>query len=252
MKKIPLFLLLAAGLCVDSQAQSFGDFLKNAAADAARQAVAGNVRQAVTNAVDSAAQGITRPAAASAAGAEAQPAAVPAVPAVAVAAPAVPPGCMRMKGTPLDIGARPDSFQPAGLWPEDTGCPVYNFRDLKFDTARAAKSAFREASKVRCNDCEGGWWFDAWGGRSLIKEGDYSREFPKLLASLEPGQSVGWKGNRYQVSITAIGNHPIGEVPCKQFHYVLKDKDKQVAEYDGMYCEYRSPYASNPTWNEIV
>jgi len=232
-----LFLLLGAGIVHDSRAQSWGDFLKNAASDAARQAVGNNVRQAVTGAVDGAAKGLTQPAA---------PAAQAPVQSV------TPPGCARRKGTPLPIGERPDGFEPAALWPEDTGCPVYSVSDLKFDKARAAKTAFREASKVPCSDCEGGYAFDAWGGRSLVKSGDYSREFPKLLVALEEGKSLGWKGKRYDVRITATGAHPIGEMPCRQFHYTLHEKARLVAEYDGMYCEYTRPYIANPSWNEVV
>lgn len=227
-----LFLLLGAGIVHDSRAQSWGDFLKNAASDAARQAVGNNVRQAVTGAVDGAAMGLAQPAA----------------PVQAAAA----AGCPRRKGTPLPIGERPEGFEPAGLWPEDTGCPVYSVSDLKFDKARAAKTAFREASKVPCNDCEGGYAFDAWGGRSLVKSGDYSREFPKLLVALEEGKSLGWKGKRYDVRITAVGAHPIGEMPCRQFHYTLLEKGRLVAEYDGMFCEYTRPYIANPSWNEVV
>lgn len=232
-----LVLLLGAGIVHDSRAQSWGDFLKNAAGDAARQAVGNNVRQAVTSAVDGAARGLTQPAA---------PVAQAPVQAVAM------PGCERRKGTPLPIGERPEGFEPAGLWPENTGCPVYSVSDLKFDRARAAKTAFREASKVPCNDCEGGYAFDAWGGRSLVKGGDYSKEFPKLLVALEEGKSLGWKGQRYEVRITAVGAHPIGEMPCRQFHYTLLEKGRLVAEYDGMVCEYTGPYIANPSWNEVV
>jgi hypothetical protein len=162
----------------------------------------------------------------------------------------LPAGCKRYKGTPLELGARPEAF-PAALRPENA-CPVYVFGDLEFKGARAAKDAFREASKIPCDDCEGGYYFDAWGGRTLIKQGDYSKEFPKLLASLKEGQSVGWKGNRYHVAITNTGSHPLGATPCKQFHYTLKEKGKLVAEYDGMYCEYVRPYLSKPEWNEVV
>lgn len=232
-----LVLLLGAGIVHDSRAQSWGDFLKNAAGDAARQAVGNNVRQAVTSAVDGAARGLAQPAA---------PAAQALVQSDAT------PGCARRKGTPLPIGERPEDFEPAGLWPENTGCPVYSVSDLKFDRARAAKTAFREASKVPCNDCEGGYSFDAWGGRSLVKGGDYSKEFPKLLVALEEGKSLGWKGQRYEVRITAIGAHPIGEMPCRQFHYTLLEKGRLVAEYDGMVCESTRPHVANPSWNEVV
>lgn len=235
MKKLPILLLL--GLSFNCQAQSFGDFLKNAAADAARQAVGNNVRQAVTHAVDSAARGVTQPGSATAA-----------------AAPSFPPGCVRMKGTPLAIGERPDSYQPESLWP-DTRCPVYSYSDLKFEAATAAKHAFVEASKVRCKDCEGGYWPDAWGWRALVKDtrgGNTGDEFAKMLVALKEGESLKWKGNQYDGTVTATGAHPIGELPCRQFRYVLTEKGRQVAEYDSLLCEYTGPYASKPGWHEKV
>ena len=255
-----ILLLTGACLSLNAQAQSFGDFLKNSAANAARAAVSGTVDRAVTGAIDRAFQGNPEQAQAQAqpqvqAQAQAaQPADAAATAAAPVAAkPPLPAGCKRMKGANLLLGPRPDSFEPAGLWPENTQCPVGSFRDFEFKQAREAKYAFREASKIRCHGCEGGYAFDAWGGHSLIKKGsDYSVEFPKLLASLKRGESVSWKGNQYHVSITNIGDHPIGDTPCKQFHYVLKDAGKLVSEYDGMYCEYTRPYISKPTWNEVV
>ncbi|MEH6436636.1 hypothetical protein [Massilia sp. DD77] len=267
MKHIQLILLLGgACLSLNSQAQSFGDFLKNSAVNAARAAVSGNVDRAVTGAIDRAFSGAPEQdqsqAADTAAAAGAPISAIPAAASSAfaapapqaAAAPALAAGCKkRLKEDNLLLGARPESFEPAGLWPENAACAVHSFRDFEFKQAREAKHAFREASKIRCHGCEGGYAFDAWGGHGLIKKGgDYSAEFAKLLVALKQGQSVGWKGNKYHVSITKVGEHPIGDTPCNQFHYVLKDGGKQVAQYDGMYCEYARPYISKPTWNEVV
>ena len=252
-----ILLLTGACLSLNAQAQSFGDFLKQSAANAARAAVSGNVDRAVTGAVDrafqAAAQAPQAAAAQPAGAASPDPAQAAAPQAVANPPAPLPAGCKRMKGAKLLLGPKPDSFEPAGLWPENTGCPVYSFGDFEFKQAREAKAAFREASKIRCHGCEGGYAFDAWGGHSLIaKGGDYSVEFPKLLASLKRGESVGWKGTRYQVSITSTGDHPIGDTPCRQLHYVLRDGGKTVSEYDGMVCEYTRPYIARPTWNEVV
>lgn len=248
MKKLPLVLLLGAGLSLDGQAQSFGDFLKNAAADAARQAVAGNVRQAVSGAVDAAAKSVTQP------GSAGTPAAVAPAPAAAGTRPSTPPGCAKVYGTPLAIGERPDTYQPEALWP-DTRCPVSSYGDLKFEKATAAKHAFVKASKVRCKDCEGGYWPDAWGWRSLVKDsrgGNYVDEFAKMLVALKEGESLQWKGNQYDGTVTATGAHPIGELPCRQFHYVLSEKGKAVAEYDSLLCEYKGPYSSKASWHVKV
>ncbi len=256
-----ILLLTGACLSLNAQAQSFGDFLKQSAANAARAAVSGNVDRAVTVAIDRAFEGAAQPAQAQAVAAQPDDAARPpetaaaqqlAAPQVA-AKPPLPAGCKRMKGAKLLLGPRPDSFEPAGLWPENTQCPVGSFRDFEFKQAREAKYAFRDASKIRCQGCEGGYYFDAWGGHSLLRKGaDYPVEFPRLLAGLKRGESVSWKGTQYHVSITSIGDHPIGDTPCRQLHYVLKDGSKTVSEYDGMVCEYTRPYISKPTWNEVV
>jgi hypothetical protein len=163
-----------------------------------------------------------------------------------------PAGCKPGQGATLVAGPRPEDFTPQTLWPENGACPVGRFADFQFERAKAARTAFREASKVRCGDCEGGYGFDAWGGRELVKQGDYAVEFPKLLAGLDVGQSVGWKGSRYQVTITATGAHAVGAVPCRQLHHVLKEGTAVVAEYDGMVCQYKGDYAAHATWNEVI
>ena len=237
MKKL-LPTLLCACLAVDSQAQSFGDFLKSAITETAKNVVTNSATKALTPAA------VQPPATAATEAADADPGAAQAAPST---------GCKRMKGAKLSVGPKPDSFEPAILWPENTECPVGRFGDFEFKQAEAAKTAFREASAYPCDDCEGGRYFDAWGGRSLIKSGaDYSKEFPKLLVALEQGKSLGWKGKKYNVTITATGEHPIGETPCKQFHYTLKQGAKTVSEYDGMYCKWQGAYSSEATWHETV
>jgi hypothetical protein len=247
MKKYLPTLMLAAGLVIDAQAQSFGDFLKSAAGEVAKNLVTNTATKAMTPNTEAA----KAPAAADADPAAALLAAAAAP--TAAAAPALPAGCKRIKGANLSVGPRPDDFEPAILWPENTQCPVGRFGDFEFKQAQAAKSAFREASAYPCNDCEGGKYFDAWGGRSLVKNGgDYSKEFPKMLIALEKGKSLGWKGTKYSVSITAIGEQPVGETPCKQFHYTLKQGAKTVSEYDGMFCKWQGAYSSEATWHETV
>jgi hypothetical protein len=247
MKKHFTILLLATGLLFDAQAQSFGDFLKSAAGEVAKNLVTNSATKALTPNAE-------QPKAPAAADGDAAAAALVAAAApAAVAQAALPAGCKKMKGANLSVGPKPDSFEPAILWPENTQCPVGRFGDFEFKQAQAAKTAFREASAYPCDDCEGGRYFDAWGGRSLIKNGgDYSKEFPKMLIALEKGKSLGWKGRKYSVTITAIGEQPIGETPCKQFHYMLKQGAKTVSEYDGMYCKWQGAYSSEATWHETV
>jgi hypothetical protein len=246
-------LLLGASLALDAQAQSFGDFLKSTVTETAKNVITNTATKALTANLEPAKAPVAIGDAADAdpaAGAAASTAANTAT--IAAAKPAAPAGCKRIKGANLSVGPKPDTFEPAILWPENTQCPVGRFGDFEFKQAEAAKTAFREASAYPCDDCEGGRYFDAWGGRSLIKSGDYSKEFPKLLVALEQGKSVGWKGRKYSVTITATGEHPIGETPCKQFHYTLKQGAKTVSEYDGMYCKWQGPYSSQASWHETV
>jgi hypothetical protein len=238
MQKPFLTLLLGACLALDAQAQSFGDFLKSAVTETARNVITNSATKALTPNVE-------QPKVPAAADADTAAASKP-------AQATLPAGCKRMKGAKLTVGPKPDSFEPAILWPENTQCPVGSFGDFEFKQAEAAKTAFREASAYPCDDCEGGRYFDAWGGRSLIKNGDYSKEFPKLLLALETGKSVGWKGKKYSVAITATGEHPIGETPCKQFHYTLKQGARLVSEYDGMFCKWQGAYSSEATWHETI
>jgi hypothetical protein len=253
MQKTFLTLLLGACLAFDAQAQSFGDFLKSAVTETARNVITNSATKALTPNVE---QPKALPAAdadPAAASAAASPAAASPADASKPAQAALPAGCKRMKGAKLTVGPKPDSFEPAILWPENTQCPVGRFGDFEFKQAEAAKTAFREASAYPCDDCEGGRYFDAWGGRALIKSGgDYSKDFPKLLLALETGKSVGWKGKKYSVAITATGEHPIGETPCKQFHYTLKQGARLVSEYDGMFCKWQGAYSSEATWHETI
>jgi hypothetical protein len=238
MKKTLPTLLLCAFLAFDSQAQSLGDFLKSAAGEVAKNLVTNSATKAMIPTAEAV---------------KASPGAGADGDALAAAQPAAPAGCKRMRGANLSVGPKPDTFEPAILWPENIQCPVTGFGDFEFKQAQAAKHAFREASAYPCNDCEGGRYFDAWGGRALIKKGgDYSKDFPRLLLALDQGKSVGWKGKKYEVTITAIGENPIGETPCKQFHYTLRQGAKTVSEYDGMYCKWQGAYSSEATWHDTV
>lgn len=54
----------------------------------------------------------------------------------------------------------------------------------------AAKSAYVWASKDGCKDWVSGYWPDAWGWRSLVKDsrnGNYTDEFGKMLVALKEG-----------------------------------------------------------------
>lgn len=235
-------LLFALGICIvpamacaDSL---FDSIIKGAATEAARSVIGGASQQPAGDGVSVPATGATG-----------------AVTSTATTAPAAAqkPGCLRTRATPLPpLGPRPDSYAPAILWPEDTGCDYYKFSDLKFEQARAQKKAFVDASKVRCSDCEGGYSYDAWAHFFLVKGGDYSKKFSEMLIALKPGQSLKWKGSRFNGVVQATGEHPIGPYPCRQYHWTLKDGSKVVAERDGLYCEFKGDYAATARWQEIL
>jgi hypothetical protein len=261
MQKTLPILLLGACLALDAQAQSFGDFLKSAVTETARNVITNSATKALTPNVeqpkapaaadaDTDADTAAAPAAASPAAASTAAASPAAAPKPALAA--VPAGCKRIKGPTLTLGPKPDSFEPAILWPENTQCPVRYFDQFEFKQAQAAKRAFSDASAFPCSDCEGGKDFDSLGWRSVVKGDDYMKEFPKLLLALERGKSLGWKGKKYSVTVTAVSEHPIGETPCKQFHYTLKQGARTVSEYDGMYCKWSYDATSEAKWVQAV
>lgn len=152
-------------------------------------------------------------------------------------------GCPRVnRGASLAaVGERPSDYAPAVLWPENGACEIMSFRDLKFPAAEAQKKAFTDASKVRCSDCEGGYGYDAW-----------AKIPPAKFIALQPGERLSWKGSRYQGSVVLTGQHAIGNFPCRQYHWTLKDGSRVVAEREGLFCQYKAPYSTSPGWNEIL
>lgn len=164
------------------------------------------------------------------------------------------PGCRKLKGNVLPpVGERPADFKPEVLWPEETQCSYYKFADLKFDAAREMKKKFENASKVPCSDCEGGYSFDAWAHFSMGKGGISKEKFEAMLVALKPGQHIDWKGAKFQGQVLLSGEQPVAGFPCKQFHWTLKDKSgNQVAEREGMYCEYKEEYSTTAKWHEIL
>lgn len=177
-------------------------------------------------------------------------------PAAGTAAPRSRAGCPKSKHTSeLDIGTRPADY-PAAIWPDNNGCPSFLFRDLPFDTARAQKKAFEDASATQCSDCEGGRFFDAWAHFFVINDGHALEKFAKMQLDLASGQSISWKGNRYGGTVQATTSHAIGPFPCRQFHWTLKDPSKKgspiVAEREGLFCEYKGEYEGHATWHEVI
>lgn len=222
------------------------DTLKNAAARAAVNAVE---KAAETPKTETEAHAPSASAAASASTSANATLAATAAPAAAAA-----PGCRKLKGKVLPpVGPRPADFRPEVLWPEETTCSYYKFADLKFDAARAQKKQFEDASKVRCSDCEGGYSFEAWAHFMMGKGGISKDKFEEMLVALKPGQTIAWKGKQFVGEVGLTGEQPVAGTPCKQFHWLLKDKTgKLVAEREGMYCQYTGDYSTVAKWHEIL
>lgn len=267
MKNTRLLALLctaAASTTIAASAHAqFMDMLKNAVGNATAHAVASAAGNAAGKATTEAlsgggGKGQNNPQNNASSTPQSQPVSQPAAPVVtqAVSAPAATnarPGCPRTRATPLaPIGPRPDTYQPEILWPEEPACGAFRFADLKFDAARAQLRAFTDASAVPCNDCEGGKAYDAWA-RHHLPGGDYDNKFNQMLVALKPGETFKWKGARYSGTIALTGEHPIGEVPCKQFHWTLRDKANNIAaERAGLYCQWKGDYSASAKWQEVL
>ncbi|RAK65378.1 hypothetical protein [Phenylobacterium kunshanense] len=121
-------------------------------------------------------------------------------------------------------------------WPVNLGSrSVTSPMRLEFSPeTKAAKDAFLEFSKVRCNDCEGGYAYDAWA-QHHVKVGYEYNAFHNKVGGLAMGQSITWTGAAATGSITVVGETPIKGWRCKQLKWELK-KGTQRAERPGLYC----------------
>lgn len=219
MSKMTLAALVAAAISITlcSPAAAQGGFLKNLA----RQAAAAAIQNAAT----------PRPQDAAA------PSSQDAAPADDVAED-VAPEQVATSGPapwPLNVGAR----------------SVTSPTQLEFSPeTQAAKKAFVEFSKVRCNDCEGGYSYDAWA-QHHVKVGYEYNAFHNKIGGLAMGQSVTWTGSAAVGSITVVGETPIRGWRCKQLKWELK-KGAARAERPGLYCVSPSSVGSaKEQWLEV-
>ena len=137
-------------------------------------------------------------------------------------------------------------------WPVNLGSrTVTSPAALEFSPeTNAAKEAFLEFSKFRCNDCEGGYAYDAWA-QHYVKVGYEYNAFQNKVGGLAMGQSITWTGAAATGSITVVGETPIKGWRCKQLKWELK-KGAQRAERPGLYCV--SPASASSTkenWMEV-
>lgn len=218
MSKMTLAALVAAAISITlcSPAAAQGGFLKNLA----RQAAAAAIQNAAT----------PRPQDAAA------PSSQDAAPADEVAEDVAPEQVATSgPAPPLNVGAR----------------SVTSPTQLEFSPeTQAAKKAFVEFSKVRCNDCEGGYAYDAWA-QHHVKVGYEYNAFHNKIGGLAMGQSVTWTGSAAVGSITVVGETPIRGWRCKQLKWELK-KGAARAERPGLYCVSPSSVGSaKEQWLEV-
>lgn len=131
-------------------------------------------------------------------------------------------------------------------WPLNVGAPsVKNPMHLKFsDDLEGRKKAFLEFSKVSCNDCEGGYSYDAWAQHFVRLDGSW-KAWEKKLGALAMGETLSWQGSKSKGVITVMDETPVNGWPCKQLRWTLTRADAK-AERPGLICNARPDGA--PDW----
>lgn len=145
----------------------------------------------------------------------------------------------------------PQTSGPAP-WPVNVGAKSVKYpSNLKFSPElEAQKKAFVEFSKVSCNDCEGGYSYDAWVRHFVRLDGSYGA-WEKKVGALALGESITWKGSQSMGSITVVSEEPVNGWPCKQLKWELK-KAQSKAERPGLFCNGKaSSYSGSDSWVEV-
>lgn len=202
----------------------------------------GTVRKAVP-APPAPAQPATAPGGASAPGEGGMPSAA-ANPAPAAANAQVAPGCRKLGRLSSigALGARPESYQPAVLWPANAHCELHEFREALFPEAEAQKREFAKIGKIPCKTCEMGAHFDDW-----------PRNVPEAkIGAMKLGERLQWKGARYSGAVVVTGEHPIRDYACRQYRWTLTQGGAVAAERHGLFCQYKAPYAPAPAWHQMI
>lgn len=145
----------------------------------------------------------------------------------------------------------PQTSGPAP-WPINVGARGVKYpSDLDFSPElESQRKAFLEFSKVSCNDCEGGYSYDAWVRHFVRLDGSY-KAWEKKVGALAMGEAITWKGSRSTGSITVVGEEAVGGWQCKQMKWELK-KAQETAERPGLFCYGKaSAYDGSDSWTEV-
>lgn len=159
---------------------------------------------------------------------------------------------------PTHAGGDPQEAEPAADTPSDGPAPwpvnagargVQYPSQLRFSTdLQAQKKAFEDFSKVSCDDCEGGYAYDAWAQHFVRLDGSY-KAWEKKLGGLAMGETLSWQGSQSKGAITVVGEQSINGWPCKQLKWTLT-KPRANAERPGLICFAKeSSYSGSPSWN---
>lgn len=145
----------------------------------------------------------------------------------------------------------PQTSGPAP-WPVNVGAKSVKYpSNLTFSPElEAQKKAFVEFSKVSCNDCEGGYSYDAWVRHFIRLDGSYGA-WEKKVGGLALGEAITWKGSASTGSITVVSEEPVNGWACKQLKWELK-KAQSKAERPGLFCNGKaSSYSGSDSWVEV-
>ncbi len=118
--------------------------------------------------------------------------------------------------------------------------------DLRFAPEHAAaKRAYEDFGKVRCNDCEGGYDYETWVRNAIPGLTGY-QVFERRIGGMAVGESLNWTGSRgARYALTIVGEQPIGEWPCKQLKWTA-DRGSEHAERMGLFCR------NGNTWVDVL
>lgn len=143
-----------------------------------------------------------------------------------------------------------ESDEPAPPTPRAKSRPKTLADIVRPADAPERKKAFEAFSRVRCNDCEGGYAYDAWA-KHHVKVGYEYNAFENKIGGLVLGEAVTWKGVASRGSITVVGEDPVDGFRCKQLKWELV-KGAERAERPGLYCfGYAGPSSGAETWVEL-
>lgn len=105
------------------------------------------------------------------------------------------------------------------------------------------KEAMDVLGKHHCSDCEGGFAYDSWVDLNLSDQLK-GRELPDKISTMGVGESLHWKGEVANGTLTVVGADPVEGFDCRQASIRLK-KGQQSLERPGLYCK------GNFRWVEV-